>query len=89
MRRHQREGLLGCVQITDVGVKAIDDYTLEIKLEYPMPYLPGVLKHYTAFPLPQHVVEKPEQREADAGKQHRGAVRVGKDTFADAEHRDD
>jgi oligopeptide transport system substrate-binding protein len=41
-----------------LGVKAIDDYTLEIQLEHPMPYLPGVLKHYTAFPLPQHVVEK-------------------------------
>jgi len=41
-----------------LGVKAIDDYTLEIKLEYPAPYLPGLLKHYTAFPVPQHVVEK-------------------------------
>jgi oligopeptide transport system substrate-binding protein len=39
-------------------VKALDDYTLEMKLEYPMPYLPGVLKHYTAFPLPKHAVEK-------------------------------
>lgn len=41
-----------------LGVRAIDDYTLELTLEYPQPYLPGVLKHYTAFPLPQHVVEK-------------------------------
>lgn len=41
-----------------VGVTAIDDYTLEVKLEYPMPYLPGLLKHYTAFPIPQHAVEK-------------------------------
>ncbi|MEQ1782032.1 MAG: peptide ABC transporter substrate-binding protein [Hyphomonadaceae bacterium] len=48
----------GAVPVTDVGVKAIDDYTLEIKLEYPMPYLPGVLKHYTAFPLPKHAIEK-------------------------------
>ena len=48
----------GTVPVTDVGVKAIDDYTLEIKLEYPMPYLPGVLKHYTAFPLPKHAIEK-------------------------------
>ena len=48
----------GTVPVTDVGVKAIDDYTLEISLEYPMPYLPGVLKHYTAFPLPRHALEK-------------------------------
>lgn len=41
-----------------VGVTAIDDYTLEIKLEYPMPYLPGLLKHYTAFPIPKHAVDK-------------------------------
>jgi oligopeptide transport system substrate-binding protein len=42
----------------ELGVKALDDYTLEITLDHPMPYLPGVLKHYTAFPLPQHTVEK-------------------------------
>lgn len=48
----------GTVPVTDVGVKAIDDYTLAISLEYPMPYLPGVLKHYTAFPLPKHALEK-------------------------------
>ena len=23
-----------------------------------MPYLPGLLKHYTAFPIPKHAVEK-------------------------------
>ena len=39
-------------------MRAVDDYTLEIQLEYPMPHLPGLLKHYTAFPLPRHVVEK-------------------------------
>lgn len=48
----------GQVPVDQVGVKAIDDYTLEIQLEYPMPHLPGVLKHYTAFPLPKHIVEK-------------------------------
>lgn len=48
----------GQVPTDQVGVKAIDDYTLEFSLEYPMAYLPAVLKHYTAFPLPKHVVEK-------------------------------
>ena len=41
----------------EVGVRAIDADTLEITLEYPAPYLPGLLKHYTAFPVPKHVVE--------------------------------
>ncbi len=41
-----------------LGVRAVDDYTLEIQLENPMPYLPALLKHYTAYPVPQHVVEK-------------------------------
>ena len=41
-----------------VGVTALDDRTLEIHLENPAPYLPGLLTHYTTFPLPQHIVEQ-------------------------------
>ncbi len=43
---------------SQVGVKAVDDLTLELTLKGPMPYLPGMLKHYAWFPIPQHVVEK-------------------------------
>jgi len=46
--------------ITDVGelgVRAVDDKTLEITLERPTPYFIGALTHYTAYPVPQHVVE--------------------------------
>ncbi len=42
---------------TELGVTAIDDRTLEIRLEYPAPYLLGLLTHYTTFPVPRHVVE--------------------------------
>jgi oligopeptide transport system substrate-binding protein len=42
----------------NVGVTALDDLTLEIRLEHPAPYLPQLLKHYTAFPVPKHVVER-------------------------------
>lgn len=49
---------LGEVGPEELGVKAIDDKTLEITLEYPAPYLPGILKHYSAFPVPKHAVEK-------------------------------
>lgn len=41
-----------------VGVTAVDDLTLEIQLEHPAPYLPQLLKHYTAYPVPKHVIER-------------------------------
>jgi oligopeptide transport system substrate-binding protein len=47
-------------EITDfsqLGVKAIDDKTLEITLENPTPYFLNALMHYTAYPLPKHVID--------------------------------
>jgi oligopeptide transport system substrate-binding protein len=41
-----------------LGVRAVDDVTLEIELEHPAPYLPQLLKHYSAFPVPKHLVER-------------------------------
>lgn len=41
-----------------LGVTALDDFTLEIRLEHPAPYLPQLLKHYTAYPIPKHVYER-------------------------------
>ncbi len=40
-----------------LGVRAIDDKTLELQLENPAPYLPELLTHSTTLPLPRHVVE--------------------------------
>ncbi|OMH34018.1 peptide ABC transporter substrate-binding protein [Motiliproteus sp. MSK22-1] len=42
----------------NLGVKALDDYTLEMTLKAPTPYFIEQLNHYTSFPLPKHVVEK-------------------------------
>lgn len=42
----------------EAGVRALDERTLEIELEFPAPYLPGLLTHYTTFPVPMHVVEQ-------------------------------
>jgi len=42
----------------ELGVIAVDARTLRIDLEFPAPYLPGLLTHYTTFPVPQHVVER-------------------------------
>lgn len=41
-----------------LAVKAIDDYTLEIKLTGPAPYFLALLTHYTAYPVPKHIIEK-------------------------------
>ncbi len=41
-----------------LGVRAIDDRTLEITLSGPAPFFTGQLTHYTAYPVPRHVVEK-------------------------------
>ncbi|TPW30255.1 peptide ABC transporter substrate-binding protein [Pararhizobium mangrovi] len=41
-----------------LGVKAIDDHTLEIDLENPTPYFLELLTHQTALPLHQKSVEK-------------------------------
>lgn len=48
----------GKLPADQLGVKAIDDKTLEITLNNPAPYLPGLLTHYTALPVPKHIVEK-------------------------------
>jgi oligopeptide transport system substrate-binding protein len=41
-----------------LGVRALDNGTLEIAFEFEVPYLPQLLTHYTMMPVPQHVVEK-------------------------------
>ncbi len=43
---------------SQVGVQAVDDHTLKLTLTGPMPYLLGMLKHYSWFPVPRHVIEK-------------------------------
>ena len=43
--------------LKELGVKATDAKTLVITLEQPTPYFIGALTHYTAYPLPKHVLE--------------------------------
>lgn len=44
--------------IKELGVKAVDDHTLEVELENPTPYFIAMLAHSTASPAPKHVIEK-------------------------------
>ena len=39
-----------------LGVRAVDDLTLELRLEHPAPYLPALLKHHSFFPVPAHAI---------------------------------
>lgn len=43
-------------ELANVGVTAVDDYTLKFDLREPVPYLPSLTRHYTWFPVPRHVV---------------------------------
>ena len=48
-----------------VGVKALDDYTLQVTLTNPIPYFLQLLDHYSTFPVHRATVEKfgaPDQR---------------------------
>lgn len=42
----------------DVAVRAVDDYTLELKLKNATPYLISALPHHSTYAVPKHVVEK-------------------------------
>lgn len=44
--------------ITDLGVKAIDDHTLEVHLTQSIPYFALMTTHASTFPSPQKVIEK-------------------------------
>ncbi len=45
-------------ELDQIGARAIDDQTLELRLTRPAPFLPWLLTHYTMFAVPQHVIEE-------------------------------
>ncbi len=51
------EVIAGDVPPSDLGVSAIDDTTLEVRLTQPLPYFPQMLTHFTTFPVHQATVE--------------------------------
>ncbi len=48
----------GDAPLEDLGVKAIDDYTLEVQLAGPLPYVTGALPHYSFGIVPIHAIEE-------------------------------
>ena len=49
--------IAGEAPVDDLGVKAIDDHTLEVTIEAPLPYFPKMLTHASVFPVNQKAIE--------------------------------
>ena len=43
---------------SEVGVKAVDDLTLEVQLNNPTPFFLGLLSHYSTWPVHKDTVLK-------------------------------
>ncbi len=52
---------------SDLGVKALDDYTLEVTLDEPVPYFYKLLVHPSMSPVPQRAVEKYNEKWTQPG----------------------
>lgn len=48
----------GTITAEEVGVTAVDDYTLKVELNYPIPYFLALTSFYTYCPVRQDAVEK-------------------------------
>lgn len=44
--------------LDDLGVMALDDRTLEIRLNRPAPFMPWLMSHVTMYPVPRHIIEQ-------------------------------
>jgi len=64
-----------------VGVKALDDRTLEITLTYPTPYFLSLLNHYTWFPVHIPTIEKFGALDMKGNKWTRSGNFVGNGPF--------
>ncbi|HHP5405906.1 TPA: peptide ABC transporter substrate-binding protein [Aeromonas veronii] len=43
---------------SELGIKALDDHTLQVTLKNPVPFFLKTLAHYTTFPAPKATIEK-------------------------------
>jgi oligopeptide transport system substrate-binding protein len=71
-------------QITDfsqVGIRAIDDHTLEVRLTASTPYFLGLLDHYSTFPVHQATIEKFGQIDTRGSQWTRAGNFVGNGPF--------
>lgn len=59
--------IAGEVPPDQLGVKAIDDLTLEVTIEAPLPYFPKMLTHASTFPVNQKALEANGDKWTEAG----------------------
>ncbi len=50
--------IAGDADPSTLGAKAIDDHTLEVTLDQPLPYFPSMMAHATMFPANKSVIEQ-------------------------------
>ena len=50
--------IAGEMEPSELGVRAVDDRTLEVSLTQPLPYFDQMVTHTTTFPTPQSVIEE-------------------------------
>ncbi|EPT0529570.1 peptide ABC transporter substrate-binding protein [Proteus mirabilis] len=48
----------GKLKPTALGVEAIDEKTLKVTLERPVPYFPSLATNFSLYPVPKHTIEK-------------------------------
>jgi oligopeptide transport system substrate-binding protein len=75
-------------EITDfaeVGVKAADDWTLEVRLEHPTPWFPGMQVHHAWFPVHKATIEKFGRMDERSTRWTRAGHHVGNGPFHLAE----
>lgn len=48
----------GKMPVDKLGVTALDDHTLRIQLDKPVPYFPSLAVNASLYPVPQHIIEK-------------------------------
>jgi len=53
--------------IEDVGVEALDDFTVQFTLESPAPYFPSIAGMWVAAPMPQAAIEERPERWIEPG----------------------
>jgi oligopeptide transport system substrate-binding protein len=71
----------GTLPIEELGVEAVDDRHLRIRLAKPTPYLFALLAHWTAYPLPEHVLRRLGNENNRGGEWTRQENLVGNGAF--------
>lgn len=78
---HAREVNKGEMPKAALGVEVIDARHLRLRLTEPTPYIFSLLAHWTAFPLPRHVLEKFGNETGRGGEWNRDENIVGNGAF--------